>query len=223
MLNKYFPSLTKDISLIITAFIFLILVLPSGGLMRDYNIDYCSNSGGQITSTAVRSDIVDYYYPFYLNRDVGFFSCEIGYIEGYTSLSYAFAFPTSFEKDIFILDYSNYNKYLNGENFGVSNIDLIGVNDDFQTTYFSSKETTFLPGNYFFVINWNYRTNYTSEDVERPYFLDHTDTPTNIGGGSRALGDVCPTGLDDYPGYTWETADCTMFNYYLDVDNLEET
>ncbi len=224
MLKKYFPSLTKEISLILSAFIFLTLVLPSGGLMRDYNTDYCNDSsGGQLTSGEVISKNVHYYYPFYLNKDVGFFSCEIGYIDGYAHLSYQVSFPSTFEADMLILDYSNYNKYLNGEVYGVNNIDLIGLENGFTLSQSEPIQTTFLPSNYFFIINWDYRTNYSSEDVERPYFLDHTDTPTNVGGGSKSLADICPAGLADYPSYTWETADCTMFNYYLDIDYVPNT
>ncbi len=204
MLDKYFPSLTNDLSLIISAFIFLTLVLPSDGLLRDYTTEYCNDTFSDNTTVEDRNDFgIEADYPFYLNKDVGFFSCEIGYIEGYAELEYLLTFPISFEKEIFILDYSNYVKYLNGEVFGVNNFNLIGEKNNLMHDY-SSKEAYFLPSNYFFVIDWDYRTSYESEDVERPYFLDH-NTPE----------DICPTGLDE--NYTWENSNCIMFNYYLDI------
>jgi hypothetical protein len=194
-------NIKNDLLLVVVAFIILGLVIPNGGLLRDYTTEYCnedfSNQNGFNPN-----------YPFYLNKDVGFFSCEIGYIEGYAELEYLLNFPTPFEKEIFILDYSNYIDYLNGEVFGVNNFNLIvDENNDFMQ-HNDEKETYFLPSNYFFVIDWDYRTSYESEDVERPYFLDH-NTPE----------DICPTGLDD--DYTWENSNCIMFNYFLDIDYID--
>jgi len=193
-------NIKNDLLLVVVAFIILGLVIPNGGLLRDYTTEYCnedfSNQNGFNPN-----------YPFYLNKDVGFFSCEIGYIEGYAELEYLLNFPTPFEKEIFILDYSNYIDYLNGEVFGVNNFNLIGEKNNLMHDY-SSKEAYFLPSNYFFVIDWDYRTSYESEDVERPYFLDH-NTPE----------DICPTGLDD--DYTWENSNCIMFNYFLDIDYID--
>ena len=165
--------------------------------MRDYTTDYC-NDDLQNFST----------YPFYLNKDVGFFSCEIGYIEGYAELEYYLNFPTPFEKEVFILDYSNYIDYLNGEVFGVNNFNLIVDENNDYRLHSTVKEAYFSPSNYFFVIDWNYRTSYESEDVERPYFLYH-----------NAPEDICPTGLDE--NYTWENSNCIMFNYYLDIDYID--
>ena len=208
MLKKYFPSLTNDLSLIISAFIFLTLVLPNDGLLRDYTTEYCNDTFSDNTTVEDRNDFdIEADYPFYLNKDVGFFSCEIGYIEGYAELKYLLTFPIPFEKEMFILDYSNYVKYLNGEVFGVNNFNLIGEKNNLMHDY-SSKEAYFSPSNYFFVIDWDYRTSYESEDVERPYFLDH-----------NAPEDICPTGLDD--DYTWENSNCIMFNYFLDIDYID--
>ena len=180
----------NELSHVIVAFIILALVIPKGGLMRDYNTDYCNHFPTEETV-----DPGTGYVEFYLNKDVGFFSCEIGYIEGYAELTYLVSFLSSFEKDIFILDYSNYNAYLNGDVFGINNIDLTVTHKATnETNFFSSIETIFLPGNYFLVINWDYRTIYGSENVERPYFLDHTDSN------------------GDYPA--------TIFSYYLDVDYI---
>ena len=204
-LSKYFK---KELTLIIIAVIILGLVIPKGGLLRDYNTEYCNDTFSDYTTVEERNDFgMEPDYPFYLNKDVGFFSCEIGYIEGYAELTYLLTFPIPFEKEVFILDYSNYIDYLNGEVFGVNNFDLIVeknkvMHDDL------SKETTFLSSNYFFVIDWDYRTSYESEVVERPYFLDH-DASDNI----------CPTGLDE--NYTWENSNCIMFNYYLDIDYID--
>ena len=204
MLNKYFPSLTKEISLILSASIILALVIPNGGLMRDYNTDYCNHFPTEDTVDPVAEVAPGAgYFEFYLKKDVGFFSCEIGYIEGYAELTYLISFHSSFEKDIFILDYSNYNAYLNGDVFGINNIDLTVTHKaTSETNFFSSIETTFLPSHYFLVINWDYRTNYTSEDVERPYFLDHTD---------KSVSDIADNN-GDYPA--------TIFRYYLDVDYI---
>jgi len=183
-------NIKNDLLLVVVAFIILGLVIPDGGLLRDYTTEYCNHFPTE--------EIVDPgtgYVEFYLNKEVGFFSCEIGYIEGYAKLTYIVSFLSSFEKDIFILDYSNYNAYLNGDVFGINNLDLTVTHKATnETNFFSAIETTFLPGNYFLVINWDYRTIYGSENVERPYFLDHTDSN------------------GDYPA--------TIFSYYLDVDYI---
>ncbi|HJM17741.1 MAG TPA: hypothetical protein QGI59_04470 [Candidatus Poseidoniia archaeon] len=183
-------NIKNDLLLVVVPFIILGLVIPDGGLLRDYTTEYCNHFPTE--------EIVDPgtgYVEFYLNKEVGFFSCEIGYIEGYAKLTYIVSFLSSFEKDIFILDYSNYNAYLNGDVFGINNLDLTVTHKATnETNFFSAIETTFLPGNYFLVINWDYRTIYGSENVERPYFLDHTDSN------------------GDYPA--------TIFSYYLDVDYI---
>ena len=183
-------NIKNDLLLVVIPFIILGLVIPDGGLLRDYTTEYCNHFPTE--------EIVDPgtgYVEFYLNKEVGFFSCEIGYIEGYAKLTYIVSFLSSFEKDIFILDYSNYNAYLNGDVFGINNLDLTVTHKATnETNFFSAIETTFLPGNYFLVINWDYRTIYGSENVERPYFLDHTDSN------------------GDYPA--------TIFSYYLDVDYI---
>ena len=199
-------NIKNDLVLLVIASIILGLVIPNEGLLRDYTTEYCNDTFSDYTTVEERNDFGIEPYPFYLNKDVGFFSCEIGYIEGYAKLTYLLTFPIPFEKEVFILDYSNYIDYLNGEVFGVNNFDLIVekntvMHDDL------SKETTFLSSNYFFVIDWDYRTSYESEVVERPYFLDH-DASDNI----------CPTGLDE--NYTWENSNCIMFNYYLDIDYI---
>tara|TARA_B100001250_G_C19691504_1_gene740504 strand:+ start:487 stop:1140 length:654 start_codon:yes stop_codon:yes gene_type:complete len=214
-------NIKNDLVLLVIASIILGLVIPNEGLLRDYTTEYCndtfSDPMGRMDSTVditVASNLGP-EYPFYLNKDVGFFSCEIGYIEGYAELTYLLTFPIPFEKEVFILDYSNYIDYLNGEVFGVNNFDLI-VEKNTVMNHSLSKETTFLSSNYFFVIDWDYRASYESEVVERPYFLDH-DASDNI----------CPTGLDeDYPlakaygATTWENSNCIMFNYYLDIDYI---
>ena len=183
-------NIKNDLLLVVVPFIILGLVIPDGGLLRDYTTEYCNHFPTE--------EIVDPgtgYVEFYLNKEVGFFSCEIGYIEGYAKLTYIVSFLSSFEKDIFILDYSDYNAYLNGDVFGINNLDLTVTHKATnETNFFSAIETTFLPGNYFLVINWDYRTIYGSENVERPYFLDHTDSN------------------GDYPA--------TIFSYYLDVDYI---
>ena len=199
----------NDLVLLVVASIILALVIPSGGLLRDYTTEYCNDSFSDYTTVEEQNASPDLaaYYPFYLNKDVGFFSCEIGYIEGDAELEYLLNFSTPFEKEIFILDYSNYIDYLNGEVYGVNNFNLIvDENNDFMQ-HNTVKEAYFSPSNYFFVIDWNYRTSYESEDVERPYFLDH-----------NAPEDICTTGLD--AEYTWENSNCIMFNYYLNIDYI---
>tara|TARA_B110000014_G_C19908353_1_gene469999 strand:- start:53 stop:700 length:648 start_codon:yes stop_codon:yes gene_type:complete len=196
-------NIKKDLVLFVVASIILALVIPSGGLLRDYTTEYCNKDFVGFEIDSFSSDLD---YPFYLKKDVGFFSCEIGYIEGYAELEYLLNFPTPFEKEVFILDYSNYINYLNGEVFGVNTFNLIVDKNNLMQDY-GEKETYFSPSNYFFVIDWDYRTSYESEDVERPYFLDH-NTPE----------DICPTGLDE--NYTWENSNCIMFNYYLNIDYI---
>ena len=189
-------NIKNDIVIVFVAVIILGSAIPSGGLLRDYTTDYC-NDDLQNFST----------YPFYLNKDVGFFSCEIGYIEGYARLTTFLDFPLQFGKEVFILDYSNYIDYLNGEVFGVNNNELLLTQNQASVNPLTMISSEFLPANYFFVIDWNYRISYESEDVERPYFLDH-NTPE----------DICPTGLD--ADYTWENSNCIMFNYYLNIDYI---
>ena len=187
MLNK-----KNDLVLLVVASIILALVIPDGGLLRDYTTDYCNDELEDLST-----------YPFYLNKDIGFFSCEIGYIEGYAELEYYLNFPTPFEKEVFILDYYNYIDYLNGEVFGVNNFDLI-VDKNKNMEHYDKKGAYFSPNNYFFVIDWDYRKSYEYEEVVRPYFIEHAmpETPE----------DICPTSL------TWENSNCIIFNYYLDFD-----
>ena len=213
-------NVKNDLLLVVVAFIILGLVIPEGGLLRDYTTEYCNKDSSveleALSDTTVEDQIsfgIEPDYPFYLNKDVGFFSCEIGYIEGYGDLEYLLNFPAQFEKEVYILDYSNYIDYLNGEVFGVNNFNLITEENDLMQDY-GKKEARFSPSNYFFVINWDYRTSYEAEDVVRPYFIDHTYT-TNDPGNL----DTCPTGLDE--NYTWENSNCIMFNYYLDIDYID--
>jgi len=203
----------NDLVLLVVASIILALVILGEGLLRDYTTEYCNKDSSveleALSETTVEDQIyfgIEPDYPFYLNKDVGFFSCEIGYIEGDGYLEYLLNFPAQFEKDIYILDYSNYIDYLNGEVFGLNNFNLVTEKNDLMQDY-GKKGARFPPSNYFFVINWDYRTSYEAEDVERPYFLDHT-----------APDEICPTGFD----YTWENSNCIMFNYYLDFDYSAE-
>ena len=201
-------NIKNDLVLLIVASIILALVIPGGGLLRDYTTEYCNEDFSSNSAVGDQNySVIDSDYPLYLNKDVGFFSCEIGYIGGYVQLQYLLNFPISFDKEIFIFDYSNYIDYLNGKTFGVNNFDLnFGPKNILQD--YSSVRTTLPPSNYFFVIDWNYRTPYESEEVERPYFLDH-----------KAPEDICPTGLDE--NYMWEDSNCIMFNYYLDIDYID--
>ena len=95
-------NIKNDLVLLVIASIILGLVIPNEGLLRDYTTEYCNDTFSDYTTVEERND----YYPFYLNKDVGFFSCEIGYIEGYAELTYLLTFPIPFEKEVFILDLS---------------------------------------------------------------------------------------------------------------------
>ena len=190
-------NIKNDIVIVFVAVIILGSAIPSGGLLRDYTTEYCNKD-----FSYQNGDGPD--YPFYLNKDIGFFSCEIGYIEGHGELEYYLNFPSQFEKEVFILDYSNYNDYLNGEVFGVNNFDLIVEKNEYMV-HDDKKGAYFLPSNYFFVIDWDYRTSYESEEVVRPYFIDHA-----------APVDICHTSLN------WEDSNCIIFNYYLDFDYYAE-
>ena len=78
-------NVKNDLLLVVVAFIILGLVIPEGGLLRDYATEYCNKDSSveleALSDTTVEDQIsfgIELDYPFYLNKDVGFFSCEIG-------------------------------------------------------------------------------------------------------------------------------------------------
>tara|TARA_B100000029_G_scaffold358992_1_gene351829 strand:- start:20 stop:742 length:723 start_codon:yes stop_codon:yes gene_type:complete len=191
----------KEGSALVATIIILVIAIPHDGLMRDYNTVYCNGYHTDITPNEL----------FILNKNKGFFSCEIGFIGGYANLEIGIELPKSLEKEIvniMILDYKNYNAFLDGEVYGVNNVDLLidleFVKFDSSTAADIEVDVTFLEETYFLVINWAYRTTYSPEEVYYPYFIEDGNN------------DDCQWENDNSD--PWENNDCTVFYHYLDVD-----
>ena len=177
--------------------------------MRDYNTEYCNDKWHDITGRYILQSN-DYSI---LIEEKGFFSCEIGFLNGYARLELDVIFSNpSLEVDIMILDHYNYNQFLRGGNYGISNTDLFTIQELSPDITFGGAsdtvETEFLSDIYFLVINWNYRNSYGSEEIERPYFIEEKTY------------EECKGEVSD--SEAWNLERCAVFYNYIDLEYIDE-
>ena len=190
----------KEAAVIVVAIIISVIVIPQAGVMRDYNTEYCNNKWQDITG----KNILQSHDYSILIEEKGFFSCEIGFLNGYARLELDVIFSNpSLEVDIMILDHYNYNQFLRGGNYGISNTDLFFMQELSPDIAFGGAsdtvETEFLSDTYFLVVNWNYRNSYGSEEIERPYFIEEK------------------TYEECYSESDWKEG-CAVFYNYINID-----
>ena len=200
----------KEAAVIVVAIIISVIVIPQAGVMRDYNTEYCNNKWHDITG----KNILQSHDYFILIEEKGFFSCEIGFLNDYARLEIEVVFRNpALEVDIMILDHYNYNQFLRGGNYGISNTDLFTIQELSPDIAFGrasdTVETEFLSDIYFLVINWNYRNSYGSEEIERPYFIEEKTY-------EECEGEVSNSEAD------WNLEGCAVFYNYIDIDYIDE-
>ena len=200
----------KEAAVIVVAIIISVIVIPQAGVMRDYNTEYCNNKWHDITG----KNILQSHDYFILIEEKGFFSCEIGFLNDYARLEIDVVFRNpSLEVDIMILDHYNYNQFLRGGNYGISNTDLFFMQELSPDIAFGvasdTVETEFLSDTYFLVVNWNYRNSYGSEEIERPYFIEEKTY-------EECKGEVSNSEAD------WNLEGCAVFYNYIDIDYIDE-
>ena len=200
----------KEAAVIVVAIIISVIVIPQAGVMRDYNTEYCNNKWHDITG----KNILQSHDYSILIEEKGFFSCEIGFLNGYARLELDVIFSNpSLEVDIMILDHYNYNQFLRGGNYGISNTDLFTIQELSPDITFGrasdTVETEFLSDTYFLVVNWNYRNSYGSEEIERPYFIEQKTY-------EECKGEVSDSEAD------WNLEGCAVFYNYIDLEYIDE-
>ena len=197
----------KEAAVIVVAIIISVIVIPQAGVMRDYNTEYCNNKWHDITG----KNILQSHDYFILIEEKGFFSCEIGFLNDYARLEIDVVFRNpSLEVDIMILDHYNYNQFLRGGNYGISNTDLFFMQDFVTNIVYGGEtvETEFLSDTYFLVVNWNYRNSYGSEEIERPYFIEEKTY------------EECKGEVSD--SEAWNLERCAVFYNYIDLEYIDE-
>jgi len=142
---------------IIVALIILVLTIPDlqNSYTKNYNLSFCNNPNLDDTYEAIEIEKFD------------FFSCEIGYLEGEMSLKFQL-FPWKFDGDsggqlplfgsidILILNHQNYNKFYNGENYGISNIEFLSlkITQDMEDMRIDFASIDLQSDYYFLVLDW---------------------------------------------------------------------
>jgi len=148
---------TKLLRSITIAIIIVIATIPHNN--NPYNFDYVT----EFCAEGVSTEIISF-------ERLDFFACEIGFIDGEIDLglylskrdnekeSFEKAFEEYTEVDILVLNYQNYNNFIRGEDYGVSNIELLSLNinpeNDFMQKSIDSLDL--YPDYYFLVFNWEY-------------------------------------------------------------------
>ena len=90
----------KEAAVIVVAIIISVIVIPQAGVMRDYNTEYCNNKWHDITG----KNILQSHDYSILIEEKGFFSCEIGFLNGYARLELDVIFSNpSLEVDLSLI------------------------------------------------------------------------------------------------------------------------
>ena len=166
---------TKLLRSITIAVIIVIATIPHNN--NPYNLDYVT----EFCTEGISTEIVSF-------ERLDFFACEIGFIDGEIDLglflskrdnekeSFEKAFEEYTEVDILVLNYQNYNNFVRGEDYGVSNIELLSLNinpeNDFMQKSIDSLEL--YPDYYFLVFNWEYGEDdgtYNYPELEFYYYI----------------------------------------------------
>jgi hypothetical protein len=166
---------TKLLRSITIAIIIVIATIPHNN--NPYNFDYVT----EFCAEGVSTEIISF-------ERLDFFACEIGFIDGEIDLglylskrdnekeSFEKAFEEYTEVDILVLNYQNYNNFIRGEDYGVSNIELLSLNinpeNDFMQKSIDSLDL--YPDYYFLVFNWEYGEDdgtYNYPELEFYYYI----------------------------------------------------
>ena len=151
---------TKLLRSITIAIIILIATIPHNN--NPYNLDYVT----EFCTEGISTEIISF-------ERLDFFACEIGFIDGEIDLGLYLSKRVDggidslgngrqngdyTEVDILVLNYQNYNNFVRGEDYGVSNIELLSLNinpeNDFMQKSIDSLDL--YPDYYFLVFNWEY-------------------------------------------------------------------
>lgn len=176
----------EQIASVYMALIFLIVAIPEGGYLMDYQLDYCNDFD--------KTDAEGNSPLFQILRDnteiIGineeeYYACEIGFINAKVNIQIilhsdddtcynrdaGFA-PMTCSIEIMILNRENYLNFVNGDSYGVTSTNLLEITTTWSGIDTGSFESVdaYLPYDmYYFVINWNYRTSSGPEEIERDF------------------------------------------------------
>ena len=158
---------------IIKPFLLIIMVLimiPVDGFFGDYRYETCADKDVGFTNN---EDQNWDSFPISSYRDY-YHICKIGYVEGYVSIGWGINVPQGLTFSVSVLNNENVNKFINGEAYGHSNIDLAELALDMDTSpsdgsgstrILKSTDAELIGDNYYLVINLQYRNDYISDEV----------------------------------------------------------
>jgi len=183
---KLFQSIT-------VAIIILVVTIPDmdNSYNQNYVLDFCIEG---LTESSSNGNAISF-------ERLDFFACEIGFIDGEIDLSLYLAkdlfgsiqkdrFDKAFNEDtkvdILVLNYQNYNNFVKGEDYGVSNIELLSLNINSENDIMLKDiDSLKLHSDYYFLVfNWEYGEgdgsyNYPEQDffylIRLTYSLEAND------------------------------------------------
>ena len=142
------------------AIIILVVTIPDidNPYNQNYVLDFCIEGSDD---NAISFEWLD------------FFACEIGFIDGELDIelylakdspftiqkaSFDKAFSEYTKVDILVLNYQNYNNFVKGEDYGVSNIELLSLNINPENDFMGKDiDSIKLYSDYYFLVfNWEY-------------------------------------------------------------------
>ena len=204
---------SANIGAMIVALIILFVALPKNGLLMDYRLDYCNDRdkiGHSINSNTIES--IDISHE-------SFYACEIGFINGKVEIDIELLADADCilvgsslcSLNFLILNKDNYQNFIDGENYGFSSTALIALSEYWDGRGSTRTDATDIPlmyDTYYFIINWEYRTSYQSENLSRDYGLRPLFAP---------LGAYTST-------FDGNDSDFSNFDFYyvLDIDYTED-
>lgn len=165
----------KLLQSITVAIIVLVITIPhvDNPYNQNYVLDFCIEGAYDNAISFERLD---------------FFACEIGFIDGEIDLDLYLAtdifevllydaFSQYTKVDILVLNYQNYNNFVKGEDYGVSNIELLSLNVNPDNNFMHKNiESLYLyPDYYFLVFNWEYGEDDGTYDYPEQDFLYSID------------------------------------------------
>ncbi len=176
----------KLLQSIAVAIIILVVTIPDidNPYNQNYVLDFCIEGSDDVN--AISLEWLD------------FFACEIGFIDGELDLelylakdspvtiqkaSFDKAFSEYTKVDILVLNYQNYNNFVKGEDYGVSNIELLSLNIN-PDNNFMHRNIDYLylyPDYYFLVFNWEYGEDDGTYDYPEQDFFYHIHLTYDVG------------------------------------------
>ena len=156
---------------IIIALIILVLTIPDLDMpyTKNYNLSFCNKEDVDVMNEEDVDDIRVTIERF------DFVACEIGYIKDEINIVLLaqtinpnIEISTWYGQiDILILNHQNYNSFVKGENYGVSNIELLSLTIT-PDNYIIEQNLAFvnLPSDYYFLVfDWEYGGEDEVDDV----------------------------------------------------------